>query len=320
MDYMHGKKVMQSKVYNNILNYNLYCTLEKKYGKINSVIRQNNALTNHVFKIQTSSKSFILKLFKHKFNNIDDIIKINKYMFQQKVSPQILEVNKAKYLIIDYLHNEDESINNVLPSFKQAINMLHNAKLNVNSRNYDKLIAYYINNLSNHDPKMADKLSNYTKTCLKNIDKFPTQLGLCHNDIHRDNLIFNQQKCYLIDFEYASINDIYVDLANIKNLLDEDSFKSFIQDYENQNKISFDLDKLLHYTNMISLITILWSYYMLNNNSTGIINLDCNTSMAYLPKNTANYQHCIYCNQNGCNHIMYQQLISSHLCLLGISA
>lgn len=42
----------------------------------------------------------------------------------------------------------------------------------------------------------------------------PTELVLCHNDLNSGNLVFLNQKLYLIDFEYAMLNDKFFDIAS----------------------------------------------------------------------------------------------------------
>jgi thiamine kinase-like enzyme len=51
----------------------------------------------------------------------------------------------------------------------------------------------------------------------KNLDYLklqPTELVLCHNDLNCGNLIFLNRKLYLIDFEYAMLNDKFFDIAS----------------------------------------------------------------------------------------------------------
>jgi thiamine kinase-like enzyme len=58
-------------------------------------------------------------------------------------------------------------------------------------------------------------LPRYQYTHLQKIKKFKSNLALTHNDLNPKNLIFTKDHLYLIDFEYAGVNDIYFDLASI---------------------------------------------------------------------------------------------------------
>jgi thiamine kinase-like enzyme len=255
---------MEKNLFIKEISYSLFTKITDKFGSIQSVLKQNNALTNRVYKLNFIDKSIILKLFNAKFKNIHDIVKIHKFLEENNLAPKLIAYDLSKYMIIEY--KEDSKNNFNVESFANSINVLHGCKFNVNFRNYAKIINYYLKYFDSKEKNLANILYKCGEECLQNINKFPKNMGLCHNDIHRQNMIINNNNCYLIDFEYASINDIYVDLACIYNMLNKQDFKLFIDLYSVRCKISFDLDKLLYYNRLISLIALLWSYYMLNTN------------------------------------------------------
>ena len=51
--------------------------------------------------------------------------------------------------------------------------------------------------------------------CLHLLESYPKELGCCHNDLVRENLIPTEDGVIVIDFEYAAIGDVYFDLAAV---------------------------------------------------------------------------------------------------------
>ena len=106
----------------------------------------------------------------------------------------------------------------------KALKKLHSAKLSV-KQNYDYFhkLETYKKDLSSQmiiDDKVEEKiLNNFRK-------KYNGEnLVLCHNDLVRNNLLFKYNGVVLIDWEYASMNSIYFDLASFvseNNLKSED--------------------------------------------------------------------------------------------------
>jgi len=61
----------------------------------------------------------------------------------------------------------------------------------------------------------------------------PDNLVSCHNDVKRDNIIYDGLRSWLVDWEAARLNDRYVDLAAIANFVvkDEKNENDFLKRY-----------------------------------------------------------------------------------------
>ena len=60
----------------------------------------------------------------------------------------------------------------------------------------------------------------------------------CHNDLNKDNVVINENKAFLIDFEFKRINNKYWEIANIFNedSLNKRHFKLFLKYYKGLEK------------------------------------------------------------------------------------
>jgi thiamine kinase-like enzyme len=51
--------------------------------------------------------------------------------------------------------------------------------------------------------------------CLRLLNNYPKELGCCHNDLVRENIIATKVGVMVIDFEYTAVGDVYFDLAGL---------------------------------------------------------------------------------------------------------
>ena len=51
--------------------------------------------------------------------------------------------------------------------------------------------------------------------CMRSLDSFPKEVGCCHNDLVRENVIATDAGVIVIDFEYAAVGDVYFDIAGL---------------------------------------------------------------------------------------------------------
>ena len=61
----------------------------------------------------------------------------------------------------------------------------------------------------------------------------PTTSVPCHNDLLPANVLFDSERVWLLDFEYAGMNDVFFDLANlsVNNSFDDDADQLMLRSY-----------------------------------------------------------------------------------------
>lgn len=81
---------------------------------------------------------------------------------------------------------------------------------------------------------------------IQNILDQHQELASCHNDINANNILFNGQKMYLIDWEAAGAGDPYFDLATVcQQLLADDVLeKHFLRQYFETQPTAYQMAKL----------------------------------------------------------------------------
>jgi len=75
---------------------------------------------------------------------------------------------------------------------------------------------------------------------------------VCHNDLNQNNVLWQEDRVYLIDFDFAGVNDIYFDIAGViwEFELDTEIKNLFLEAYFCD--LSYDLPKLELYIQIYS--------------------------------------------------------------------
>jgi thiamine kinase-like enzyme len=113
----------------------------------------------------------------------------------------------------------------------------------------------------------------FYNSCIKEMESLlkkysvPENLGLCHNDITAGNIMIQEGKVYLIDFEFSGMNDIYYDLAGLCCMLDDEQRKNVLTDYFEDEQC--DQNKLNDYIKINFLWNASWNImkYLSNGDS-----------------------------------------------------
>ena len=196
------------------------------------------ASVDHKIEIISSLKiDLISQIFLCNFNDIKSVIRIDfdipNWLKKQRASEfQILNFLKTKIqnqkilyhdldrgiLIREFHEGKEISYSDIrrkenLISLGKEIKKVHEIKIdNVAINNFKNLIENYRDILKN-------KIKNnwYLNQGFKIFDSLSCgkeQIIFSHNDLNRQNILFNK-KYFFIDWEYASLNSPYFDLASI---------------------------------------------------------------------------------------------------------
>ena len=99
----------------------------------------------------------------------------------------------------------------------------------------------------------------------------PEKAILSHNDLVDGNILFNDQRAYLIDYEYAGLNHPYFDLMSLisENNINDLNIRHSLYQYFFEAPISTELEKKLHIIeNAANLLWAAWAnmFYDTNHN------------------------------------------------------
>ena len=114
-------------------------------------------------------------------------------------------------------HNIDFNDESQLETVIEIMHRLHNASVDCgyefNFRTEIQKVRRLLNQISMAH-RTYDKLQDTIDTLLCKVENDNWRVALCHNDINRDNFLV-ADRCDLIDWEYAGMNDVGYDIAKL---------------------------------------------------------------------------------------------------------
>ena len=195
---------------------------------------KDQGLCNKIYLQDSNGHLFALKECLNKEVDHRISYKIQKRLSLKKIAPSCICFD-GRFIKYTYIEGEHlVSLNqHRLKRVASTLKKMHKTKVRSKRVNLKKLLPRY----------------KYTK--LQKLKKFKSNLALTHNDLNPKNLIFTKDRLYLIDFEYAGVNDIYFDLASIcvefrLNKIEQKKFLSYYFVNQNSNLKKLQLYKEIY--------------------------------------------------------------------------
>ena len=144
----------------------------------------------------------------------------------------------------------------------EALRNLHRVNTNVTKCfDYFKRLKYYklkshvrLNKILDKEMiKLGHKYFDYTSFCL------------CHNDLVQGNILFIEQELRIIDYEYASLNDPFFDLASFlseNNITELKAVETFLKTYFYGYFKPYLLEKIKDYFKLLDYLWYYWAMMM----------------------------------------------------------
>ena len=241
-------------------------TIFKQETIINKI---DKGLTNDIYITNVNNIKYIIRIPK---DDIDNIININH---EKEVLKLIRNTNLD---VKEYYYNPNNRIR-ITYYIDNAIEYKDNNNINkiiVVAKLLKELHSIDVSNLNVYfNPiDMYIKYTNNINKYLYNIDKylfiidiiksFKFNYVLCHNDLVSGNLLFSKDKDYLIDYEYAGLNDPLFDVMSFlteNEITNEYERNLFYKEYFND--LTEDLKyKLNCYECFTNLLWYTWANMM----------------------------------------------------------
>jgi len=214
-------------------------------------------VNNTCFRVETQcGKILLLKHFDRE-NNFK-VTLVEQYLAKEGVVPNVIATSE-KHKLIAYQFIESVEFNKPLhlQSLLTKLVVLHNLN---SDYDYEEI---NLTTLFSSYTELAE-YKNYQATInllLAKLKSYPYELGVCHNDLVLENLLFSDNDSWIIDFEYVGLNDVYFDLAALCSSLklSEQEKSQLLSVYFEQSNISEEqLEKLNLYQKVYNLICYFW--------------------------------------------------------------
>lgn len=181
-----------------------------KEDSVVSLERQENALSNNVFVVETLDKKFVVKEYKSE---------IEPRMLELMGLPKIVHRSEC-VLVEEYIEHRKADFSRDWREIARFLGKLHKTRVPFELRTHGELVGSLVEEdlagLDVHVLKVLRKTKTAMDGVLQRTDAdMPTYTGLCHNDLQPGNILVTDEGIVFIDFEYSCIGDQLVDIANM---------------------------------------------------------------------------------------------------------
>lgn len=181
----------------------------------------NHELTNDIFIL---NESFFVKRSKEvskAFLDWNNQLNVIELVRNQPFTLPILEAQFADeklWVLMPYYPKlttlaDQPLTHEILQQLVPLVQQLHAIAPNEKIKKWDAVaqLNLYCNLVKSDDPQLAT-IKNELTTWLQTYQ--PQKMVLCHNDLVTNNFVQNEQQWYLIDWDFAMINDPLFDVAS----------------------------------------------------------------------------------------------------------
>jgi len=193
---------------------------------------------NTIYLLKTKEKKYLLREFKITIDRETEL-KVQQKAYKKGIGskPILLDVESG-LMISEFIEGDHKNklSQQELKKLALLLKKLHKIKIRQKQNSFK-------NNFSFKDKKV--------KKAFIVLDKQKKEYALGHNDLHPQNIIFNNRNIKLIDWEYARYSDIYFDLVSIilEYKLNSKDTKTFLRSYfqkKNINKNKIESFKIIY--------------------------------------------------------------------------
>jgi len=223
--------------------------------------------TSNTYVGMYKDKKVIIKNYK----DINPKIKINSYLdykiisqlVEKEIFPKVIFNEKeTKILVYEFVEEILNKKNNkIISNLGSQIKKIHDILIEGRTYTFEDQIEKYKFIIGD---KLKIDFRNLEALIFKS-KQYSQEIKFSHNDLNKNNIIYNK-KAYFIDYEYASLNNIFCDISKV---IREYSFNDFEVDillggYGIKNSQTVK-DQIKIWTDINTLLDRIWTELMSTN-------------------------------------------------------
>ncbi len=191
-----------------------------------------------VFKITVHGMPYLLRIINHTRDKPEYYFDCLQTVANAGLAPQILYLNiEDKISITDFIEDQYFSIHEARIKMADLLRNLHGLPKFAYRLNFLEASDTFLQKFLASDSVPANAMKDIVESYARIGKVYPRDdlenLVSCHNDVKRDNIIFDGVRPWLVDWEAARLNDRYLDLAAIASFVikSDDDETEFLKRY-----------------------------------------------------------------------------------------
>ena len=243
--------------------------INKIFNCNTKLIKLDKGLTNDIYLTTINNINYAIRIPKDDINNIININNENKVL--ELIRNTNLDVKeyyyntnnriRITYYINDTIEYKDNNDPNKIIKVAKLLKQLHNINTNNLDVYFNPIDMYYKYKSNIHN--YLYNINNY-EYIIDKIKEYDINYVLCHNDLVSGNILFTKDKEYLIDYEYAGLNDPIFDIMSFlteNNINDTNERNKFYNEYFDNINDKL-IDKMNIYESFTNLLWYCWANMM----------------------------------------------------------
>jgi thiamine kinase-like enzyme len=251
--------------------------VSREWGKqmIAVVEPLNGGFTNQTYKVTVSEQKFVVRINgnENKYLQLSRTseVEVIRKMHEKRIAPKVYSKSmEDRYLITEFvrgrhLHKDDLKSQHTLKLLITSLNHIHSLEGINRECSPFTLVSGYLQGARELNVAFPADLTGILNK-MDEIEKKRAQDRIytkkfCHNDLHLFNMLFNDEKLTVIDWELSGYGDVFFDIASIAltNQFSIEEEKKFLSLYFGfYDEEQFIILQEMKYMNMIREIT--WSF------------------------------------------------------------
>lgn len=231
-------------------------------------------VANDVYRINTTSGSYVLKHFRYDHPyGLDRAqeVAVQRQLAAHDLAPEVIYFDIAQGVMLQPFVESDDLAHSALGASERIQYLaevsahIHRLQIDVPVWSLRLRLRHYCEGLAKFDPDRARQFQKRLQPFKKLIEGFGAHPTFCHNDLAYHH-VFVGEPPLVIDWEYAGMGDRNFDLASSMqvNQFDARQQLAFLNAYEAQAGIQVNRDVVQDWLGLVETISQLW--YELHHN------------------------------------------------------
>lgn len=205
---------------------------------------------NNIYQVDSddNQNKLVVKQLNPKYAFTNNEYKYAVWANNNNIGPKIYQYEDY-HLIMEYIEDDKQMVD--IEILMSNLKNMHNLPLIDNDTVKSKSFLVFCNEYDNVQkyitevPEYIKYIFDYVATTIEKLSHSNQKIGICHNDLHRCNILQSDNRLKFIDWTYAGLDYILIDISQTAILMELNPYECLRLYY--QDDINEDILELFSY-------------------------------------------------------------------------